>query len=572
MVYAKIRMQGRPSQESRRCLFTCCACATTIMYVLHLHLQEKSFTRQLTLTSSAVTSSPPMLQQNRHNSSRVVNLLKDHLDSVPTSCACALAPLSHEELYNEYLSQPVSWMNLSTRQVLEKQHPNFPVDLLSSVGGGWCNLLPSPIDIEWHNTYYQSLRVSENTSYLLYSAILDNRILTDTRPCIRVLAYSKDIDPDSPWCYIWFNSTGPPAISPVLVIDYIDYVPGSKSRQMVYILTCRIPKKYSHLKPLAVSLVRRPCERALTLLQVVGSMERNASTAFAEGGLNPRSIRPPQWNVAVCGPALFYYHQDISVRLVEWLELLRASGFAKVFLSETDVHPNIQKVLQYYVQEGFVSVTKFTYPEPYVNEPNTRRLWTLLKQREMFSMENMYFTDCALRHMHEYRFISHFDPDEMPVLLNHETFPRWVADWTYRHEVTAGKKNDPWKSLHLAWYYHNDDLETPSASLPKYMWMLRHSRRSLKKFAVNYGTSKPVFNMDVALGVNSHMLMACSFGNCHGKSYVIPRREAYVAHFKQTCGDYCKRANATREEPALLRHEAKVIPAVTRVLQKLQLI
>ncbi|XP_037801544.1 uncharacterized protein LOC119596394 [Penaeus monodon] len=341
---------------------------------------------------------------------------------------------------------------------------------------------------------------------------------------------------------------------------------------MVFILTCRIPKNNSHLKPLAVSLVRRPCERALTLLQVVGSMERDNSTAIANGGSDQRNNRPPIWNVAVCGPALFYYHQDISVRLVEWLELLRATGVAKVFLSETDVHPNIQKVLQYYVQEGFVSVTKFTYPEPYVNEPNTRRLWTMLKRNEMFTMENMYFTDCALRHMHEYRLIAHIDPDEMLIVPNHETFPHWVANRTSRRSVTPGKENGQWESLHLAWYYHNDDLETSDASLPKYMWMLRHSRRSLKAYRFSFGTTKPVFNMDVTLGVNSHMLIACGFGYCRGQNFVIPRKEAYVAHFKLTCGDDCKPANATEEEPALLRYNAKVIPAVTQVLQKLQLI
>lgn len=78
----------------------------------------------------------------------------------------------------------------------------------------------------------------------------------------------------------------------------------------------------------------------------------------------------PVWNAAVCGPALSYYHEDVSIRLVEWLELLRASGFARVFLYETDVHPSIQKVLRYYEAEGFVGVTKFAY---LVNDPILRK-------------------------------------------------------------------------------------------------------------------------------------------------------------------------------------------------------
>lgn len=46
----------------------------------------------------------------------------------------------------------------------------------------------------------------------------------------------------------------------------------------------------------------------------------------------------------------------------------------------------------------------------------------------MFAQENVYFTDCVLRHMHEYRFLAHVDPDEMPILLKHENFTHFLDD------------------------------------------------------------------------------------------------------------------------------------------------
>lgn len=46
----------------------------------------------------------------------------------------------------------------------------------------------------------------------------------------------------------------------------------------------------------------------------------------------------------------------------------------------------------------------------------------------MFAMENIYFTDCLLRNMNSYRFMMHVDPDEVPVLLQHETLPELIAD------------------------------------------------------------------------------------------------------------------------------------------------
>lgn len=81
----------------------------------------------------------------------------------------------------------------------------------------------------------------------------------------------------------------------------------------------------------------------------------------------------PPFNVGVCGPALFYYHEDISSRLVEWLEILRALKVAKVFMYLTRAHPKIEAVLRHYEKQGFVDVTSFTYPAPYLSDPILRR-------------------------------------------------------------------------------------------------------------------------------------------------------------------------------------------------------
>lgn len=46
----------------------------------------------------------------------------------------------------------------------------------------------------------------------------------------------------------------------------------------------------------------------------------------------------------------------------------------------------------------------------------------------MFAQENVYFTDCVLRHMHQYRFIAHLDPDEVPIMLKHDNFTHFLDD------------------------------------------------------------------------------------------------------------------------------------------------
>ena len=78
--------------------------------------------------------------------------------------------------------------------------------------------------------------------------------------------------------------------------------------------------------------------------------------------------------MAVCGPALFYVQEDFSIRLVEWLEMLRAIGVPQVFLYYLGaVHPNIEKVLKHYERDNFVTLTDFRYPPPYLDEPLLRR-------------------------------------------------------------------------------------------------------------------------------------------------------------------------------------------------------
>jgi len=44
----------------------------------------------------------------------------------------------------------------------------------------------------------------------------------------------------------------------------------------------------------------------------------------------------------------------------------------------------------------------------------------------MFTLENMYFSDCLLRNKDKYRFMAHIDPDELPILLKHDNMSQLV--------------------------------------------------------------------------------------------------------------------------------------------------
>ena len=78
-------------------------------------------------------------------------------------------------------------------------------------------------------------------------------------------------------------------------------------------------------------------------------------------------------SVAVCTPALINYQKDFSIRLIEWLELLKAMGVAKVHLYKSSIHPKMEKVLRYYEKSGFATITNFGYPQPLQPDHSLKR-------------------------------------------------------------------------------------------------------------------------------------------------------------------------------------------------------
>ena len=78
--------------------------------------------------------------------------------------------------------------------------------------------------------------------------------------------------------------------------------------------------------PASVSIVEEPCNAATNNLRVIFS--------------KPAKKKP----FGVCVKALDFIEEDISARLVEWIELLGILGADKIFIYEYALHPNATKV------------------------------------------------------------------------------------------------------------------------------------------------------------------------------------------------------------------------------------
>jgi len=90
---------------------------------------------------------------------------------------------------------------------------------------------------------------------------------------------------------------------------------------------------------------------------------------------NALTVRNAPWKskyqaeVAVCLKALEMPFEDLSLRLIEWLEALKALGAAGVFVYLMKVHENVAKTFKYYHQTGFVTVTHLPLPGNQVSIP-----------------------------------------------------------------------------------------------------------------------------------------------------------------------------------------------------------
>ena len=97
-------------------------------------------------------------------------------------------------------------------------------------------------------------------------------------------------------------------------------------------MTCRLPDSHKDKVPAVVSLLEEDCEDIRNSLRVI---------------YDPLPKNQQKEKFAVCSKGLDFPREDISVKLVEWIETSLALGAARIFLYQLDVHPNISKVLLY---------------------------------------------------------------------------------------------------------------------------------------------------------------------------------------------------------------------------------
>ncbi|KAK8400303.1 hypothetical protein O3P69_003179 [Scylla paramamosain] len=381
-----------------------------------------------------------------------------------------------------------------------------------------CGTYPSLFNLSFNNIYWQVFHFSQGTFYL-YSAFFDNRTLTRPGPSVRILGMVNRIKLDvSTYCQLWYRGEGTPVVAKVVEYRYLWVREWGNYRNGIlqpYLLQCVIPESHRQRVPQSVSLVEGRCDQSTNNLQVVHN-------------LPPKGQKQ---NFAICVKGMTF-SDDVSVRLVEWLELQFLLGVDKVFLYNFEIHPNITKVLKFYESQGKVVLKSLTLAGEQPIIRGLVELYLNTKVMHKLQQEVIPYNDCLYRNMNLYKFIVLIDTDEV-------IMPRTVPGWKELLKQMAPQvmmgEGHPYASYYARNVYFLDSMQDKhrwAMDVPRFMHMLQHLYR-----AANYTAPtsyvKAFHDPQRVLTLHNHFPLSCLTPDC--PYFRIPTEVAHLQHYRREC-------------------------------------
>ena len=279
--------------------------------------------------------------------------------------------------------------------------------------------------------------------YYLYNAYYDDRPLGGPLPQIRILAMIDRIEPPKVNCLLWYSNLSQPVIT-TATYTYAWYPKWGNffdGQLQPFIISCTLPKiktTFGSLKaPDSVSLTLDLCTKLMNNLRVINERPKEKK------------------KFAVCVKGLDFLHEDLSVRLIEWIELLNILGAEKIFLYDLEVHPNISKVIKHYVKKGMVELTKLTLPGEQPNLPGFRHLYLKNKLTNKRQNELIPYNDCLYRNLYSFKYLALLDIDEIIMPLKYENWSDLMGEV---EEMSFKTRNQTKASYNVRNAYFLDDL------------------------------------------------------------------------------------------------------------------
>lgn len=167
--------------------------------------------------------------------------------------------------------------------------------------------------------------------------------------------------------------------------------------------------------PSTVSLVSSACEHATNSLRIhfdLANRTNNSAAASSKQQLSNATTRP-EFSFGVCVKGFDFPYIDLSARLIEWFELQRLLGASRIYAYMYDVHPAVQRVLDYYQRTGYLELRPLTMAN---GMPRLRHYQhMLIQQRRLIKRLNelIPYNDCFYRNMYRHDYLLNADIDEV---------------------------------------------------------------------------------------------------------------------------------------------------------------
>lgn len=415
------------------------------------------------------------------------------------------------------------WAKIRRNQTLKGKAASAQANNSNSKLAAACKPdFPSLFELDYNNIYWQRFPAANGSTFYLYSAYFDDRWRGGPLPTVRVLAMIDRIAPPPVFCQFWFDRVSAPILAPATYV-YGWYPKWGNYRDGLlqpYILTCKVPRLKGFPKSIApdsVSLVEGRCDKATNNLRVI----------------NNRPEKKEKF--AVCVKGLDFLHEDLSVRLVEWLELLRLLGASKVFLYNLETHPNITKVLEHYQRDGLVDMQHITLAGNQPNLPGFRHLYLKNKLTHKRQNELIPYNDCLYRNLYSYEYLVLLDIDEIVMPIQHHS---WGELMDEVQRLSLAEKNYTRASYNVRNVYFLDDLGVGEEhqtghepGVPKYLHMLQHVYRS-RNYTKPGQYVKCFHNTERVVSLHNHFPLNC-FGTC--TTYSINTSLVHLQHYRKDC-------------------------------------
>ncbi|KAG7197192.1 hypothetical protein KM043_007270 [Ampulex compressa] len=414
---------------------------------------------------------------------------------------------------------------------------------------------PSIYELQFDNVYWQTMKTSNGT-FQLFGAYYDRRRLSRIGPAIRIVGMINRIEPTvKTYCQLWYDGEKEPKVVETLEYKYIWYPKWGNYKQEIYqpyVIACKVPQSHWQKRPPAsVSMVEKPCDTATTNLRVIYNKPERKK------------------DFAVCVKGLDFLHEDLSVRLVEWIELIGLLGADKIFFYQLQVHPNVTKVLDHYQKIGKIHVTPLTLPGGQPNLPGFQHMYLTKKTNHKRQNELIPYNDCFYKHMYEYAHIALLDIDEVIMPVQDATW----QDLMKRIMPKALKiRNETRASYNVRNVYFLDDQQHGYyKDIPRYMHMLQHVYRS-RNFTMPNQYIKCFHDTERVVTVHNHFPLACLGAGC--TSYPIEIEDAQLQHYRADCVKSLKKTCVEYRENSVLdttiwRYKDKLVERVTATLKLL---